>query len=82
MVFISCIATPIVSSAETEAKDAIKLPVNTGNRKVIFFEEGLNTSPSKQNIKTETNQSEEIEFIIGGQSQDGVAKRSQLKIKQ
>jgi len=49
---------------------------------VIDFDQGQNTSHSKKSIKTDTSQSVEIEFIIGGHSQDGVAKRSQLKIKQ
>jgi len=47
---------------------------------VEFFEPDKNSSQKNKKIKTDTSQPEEIEFIIGGQSTDGVAKRSQLKI--
>jgi len=68
----------IVWSAEVEY--VTNLSTKTEDRDVVDFEQDQYSPQKNKKIKTGTSQSEEFEFIIGGQSTDGVAKRSQLKI--
>jgi len=65
-------------STEDAFSNSTSLSAKTENRKVVVFEHFQNQPLN--NSRTRVTQPEEIEFIIGGHSKDGVAKRVQLKI--
>ncbi len=77
-VYVSCTVMHFACSTEYVYSNKTNLTANTKVRKVVEFEQFQNLPLNK--VKSRGKQSAEFEFIIGGLSIDGVAKRVHLKI--
>lgn len=78
ILFFSCTVMQFACATEYAYSNRTELSAKSEDRKVVEFERFQNLTLN--NIQSRVKLSKEIEFIIGGQSKDGVAKRVQLKI--
>ena len=67
-----------LSSAQETNEVPSQETVTTSNGVILEFEQNGNNNTKRQ--ETDKKPLSEIEFIIGGQGENGVAKRGQLKV--